>query len=376
MFSITSMIRLMVLMAAGSILLAIGVSRLDPRQPERRSPRAVTAFNLTDYFLDSAGRKSHWLDARAGAMVLPPLPDDAVFEAASCSPWVDAAGHRQAVGRWSERTWSGPSTTCRAFGLARFALDEGRLINQVATDIVPISPPCWFPGTRARVLFPAGDGQLYRFAFESENPGDPVNDGGATADAAPVPVSWACPCPGFGDVSITQVSWPDDPRLGGRLLATLQPRDSPCGPASRIPGSQLWWLRLDHAATRIIAVGPLLANDPGESTATDGDERSPTVAALPDGTLGLAYAHRAKGEAGWTVRLAPLGVDADHNPIPADPTAARTLAAGCFPAPLAFSPDGRWLNAMVGDPGDPNSADRVTRLATLPPAPAPANRPR
>ena len=55
------------------------------------------------------------------------------------------------------------------FGVARFTVPEGRLIDRVKLDHVPIGDPCWVPGVTPRILFSAGDGYLYRYEFEESN---------------------------------------------------------------------------------------------------------------------------------------------------------------------------------------------------------------
>ena len=360
-YSIPSMVRLMVLMAVGSTVLAIAVSRLDPPQPMRRFLRPVADFNINDVYLDDASRKSRWLNAETGALAVVDINSDDVLEAASCSPWVDDSGHRQVVGRWSNRTWQGPDTVCHEFGLTRYSFPDGKMLNQVPTDIVPSSPPCWFPGVQAKVLFVAGDGRLYRFAFESDSPSDPARAGVKPFDAQPEPLTWDCPRPGGGEVFITAITWPEDPRMGGRLVATVQIQEHPVGARTQLSQQQIYWLKLNHAGTRIIDAGPMIKRDVDPIVSNKVDDRSPTVLRLPDGTLGLAYASKAVGGTGWSVRLGTLELDADHRPIPIAWSRTRIIATECLSGPLAFSADGRWLSVLTNEIESP---ERVGRFAT------------
>ncbi len=364
-FSFTAMIRLMGLLAVGSTLLAIGVSRLDPPQPIRRFHRPVTNHNINDYFLQTEDRKSHWIDSTTGGMTDLPVVGDDVFEAASCSPWVDDSGRRQAVGRWANRTFLGPLTISHAFGLARYSFPDGRMLNQIATDVVPTGPPCWFPGTQARVVFAAGDGRLYRFGFEPAVPTGATSESGQAVDPQPSALDWGCPKPGGGEVFIGDLAWPDAPQLGGRLVAALWITDHDMAGKVQFSRTQLWWLKLNHSATEIIAAGPLVNHDVSGPLAKQFDERSPTVSALPDGSLALAYTRHAAGKPGWSAHLAPLTITADHDLVPTLESRTRVAAAHCRSAPVAFSTDGRWLNVLVGET---NSAESSQRVRTLPPA--------
>ena len=115
-----------------------------------------------------ADRTPRWLDAETGTVTTFPIEEGDVLEAASCSPWVDEKGRHQVIGRWSSRTKDGPMSMSTDFGLARYMFPSGQLLDHVSTDIVPVGAPSWFPGTRANILFAAGDGNLYKYAFETE----------------------------------------------------------------------------------------------------------------------------------------------------------------------------------------------------------------
>ena len=361
-FSFASMFRLMVILGVGSTILAVGVSRLDPPQPMRRSLQPITQVNINDFFLQVPDRQPRWLNSESGEVSVTPIVADDILEVASYSPWSDQTGHRQVVGRWSNRTLEGPKTVTHAFGLARYSFPEGRVLNQVTTDIFPVCPPCWFPGTRARVLFAAGDGQLYRFGFESDEPGLTTADKLESLDSKPQVVNWKCPKPGSDNVHICEISWPDDPRMEGRLLASMRICVADSESTRSFSQAQLWWLKLNHSGTEIVDAGPLVNHDVSGSELIDLDERSPTVAGLPDGSLALAYNRELNTESGWATRLAPLRMDGDHRPIATLESETRIVTTQSLPAPLAFSPDGRWLNTLVGDL---ETSGKVVRVPTI-----------
>ena len=97
-FSFSSMIRLVVLLAVGSTILAVAVSRLDPPKPAQRFPRPVTHFDINDFFLNVSDHQSRWLDSETGKMTMLPFLDDDILEAGSSSPWVDESGRHQVLG--------------------------------------------------------------------------------------------------------------------------------------------------------------------------------------------------------------------------------------------------------------------------------------
>ena len=367
LFSLSSLFRLIVFLAATLTIAAVGVSRLDPPPPANRLPRPITTVNINDYLLRVADRQPRWLDSETGEVKVTPIVPDDVLEVASCSPWVDNDGERQMVGRWSSRVARGTQTINNAFGLARYSFPSCQVLDRVASDVVPVSPPCWFPGTAARILFAAGDGLLYHYAFEAERQAGDV--GAASGDTAPIPLTWACPRPGGGEVHVCDVSWPEDPRLGGRLLASMRTTVVGPGTTRSYSRSRLYWLQLDLAGTRIVEVGPLLDHDADRSAGSDCDERSPTVAVLPDGSLGLAFTQLAEGGETWAACLGALRVDGAGRPIPAGSSTARVVAPRSHAAPLAFSADGRYLNVLVGNRDQTESVARIATTGSLAPVP-------
>lgn len=307
------------------------------------------------------------MDVETGTLTPLPVADGDVLEAASCSPFVDERGQRQVVGRWTSRTKDGPLSISHDFGLARYTFPGGEALDRVSTGIVPVGPPCWFPGTRARVLFAACDGALYHLAFEPRPA--PLREAGSGPGGGgrPRPVTWRCPMPGSGAVYMNDLSWPVDPRMGGRVVVGLRVQRSPTvGPRSFAP-TRLWWLALNHAGTEIVDAGPLV-NAEGGGHATEFEERSPTVGTLPDGRMVLAYLRRESASIGWVLRLAPIRIESDGRAPVVLESSGRALADRCQPAHPAPSTDGRWLNVVVGG-GSPEGRIRRIPIADALPAP-------
>ena len=358
-FSFSSLIRLIVVMALGSTMLAVGLSKLDPPKPGWRAPRAARYFNINEYFLNATDRTPRWLDAETGQIRSIPVEDGDVLESASCSPWVDEKGNHQVIGRWSKRTKDGPSSMSIDFGLARYSFPGGQILDYVSTETVPVGVPSWFPGTRARVLFAAGDGNLYHYAFEPEawmKEADPE----AKGDSSPKVVTWKCPKPGIGNVFISDLTWPEDPRMGGCVVVSLREQSPNSQGLRTFTRTGLWWLRLNHAGTEVVEAGRLLTSDSVGSHDVPCDERAPTVGILANGKLVLAYLYQRDKARGWELRVAPIEFEGDHHIPKADDLKSRVVSTECMPSPPTFSSDGRWLNAIV-EIGP--TAGRVTRLS-------------
>jgi hypothetical protein len=218
---------------------------------------------------------------------------------------------------------------------------DARVLDRVAIDFPPGSPPCWFPGHTARVLFGGLDGLLYEFDFEPTAHG-PSGDGDP---GRPRPLAWRCPPPpGRGKPRLSDPFWPADPRFSRTILAVVQaaPIDLK---ASRLHGARIWWLRLSPEGDAIEACGPVLG---------DGDLPEPLEARLPTvvpsrgGGLALAYYVSKSSLGPWDLWLAPLAFDESDRPRVAADAGVR-IADGCRPFPAAASADGRWIAAVQLD---------------------------
>ncbi len=300
-----------------------------------RCPVSYTSIN--SFYLDPCSRGSVWIDRDRGQTIGGSRKGDGdLIEYASFSPWRDETGSCQVVGRWS---WGfqGDSSDS-SYGLARVTYPTGEVLDHVETEVVPVSNPCWYPGTRARVLFAAGDGKLYQCAFEPD--ADPDGPSDATVDR-PREVVWDCPMPCEGGVYLTEPCWPCDPRMRNIVFVGLRRMTRP--PHGRVPSpSQIWWLRLSDDGGSIEEAGQLF-----EGTSDDPDlvERCPVLGRGPSGETVLAYFRRTPGQA---MELHAVDIAMDAQRCAPRPVAGseRKLAENCLASPPDFSSDGRWLSVV------------------------------
>ena len=238
------------------------------------------------------------------------------------------------VAQWVSFEGRGIDALPSGAGIARYSIPDGEVLDRVPLESPPTSPPCWYPGTEARVLYAAGDGWLYHYNFDE--PGDgPGQDGGNRASSAGL----AGPPPGLETVVFFHPTWPTDPRLRGRLIVSLSGLEG-SGKGSRFTPAKLWWLQLDPGGTTVEAAGRLTvpgADDEGL------DERRPEVTTTPDGGLVLSYRACPRGAIGGQPRLATIAFDpATHVPI-ALLTAPDAPAEGGPPIAPRSSADGRQV---------------------------------
>jgi hypothetical protein len=352
--SLTNLIRMMAFAGLALCVVAVGLGHMAGDAPDLRSPRHVERVWVHPFLLGRPDPGPEFLDVGTGRFWRPGLPAGDRLEYGSLAPWRGPRGETQVVGRWASRSGSDARQVVNQFGLGRFSLPDGRALDRVPLSILPVGPPCWFPGTSARVLFAAGDGRIYRFAFEGPEGRDPH----------PQPLSWAEGVFPEGRIILGDPSWPAEPRLGGRALAVVS-RVEDEGGASRFDGPRIWWLRLDPDGARIEAAGPLTGPATSDPESAQVLERHPMVGPAPGGGLVLAYLARRLDRGEWQVRVAPLEADARTGALRADIAAVRVLAEDCLPVPPTFSADGRWIGCVRQPAGSAPTPLRlpVPRLA-------------
>jgi hypothetical protein len=358
--SLMTLVRMIGVLALGWTLVAIGIgasgTRLadsDPvavETPVRESPQvdAVPTNGLT-------GTGLELIDRSTGQRAPIRQPRELRWSLISVSPWRVPGGELEAVGRWIN---PGGADFC---GWGLFRLSDGVLLGQVVTEVLPMGRPCWVPGDERTILFPAGDGRLYRCRLD---PGEEEPAGRRrTTDASgragsPDPLVWATQPPGPGEVFLQDAVWPDAPALRKWVLVALRHQERLHGRFVYGP-SRLWWLELSEDAGAIVAAGRLTATADGNTPSPGIDERFPNVAIDPAGGTRLVYLERSHRDRLWRLRSAPLELDArTARPavvIGADAPAAG-LDAGLQATPLVVSTDGATVYGL----------SRSGRLAALP----------
>jgi hypothetical protein len=329
---------------------AVLVGRSSPPRPARRAPGHSSFVYVSSFLLGLGVEGVQHLDPEAGRIEPLPIPEGEALDYARGSPWRDSRGRWQVAGRgWSRSGPRGKQTT-RGHCLALYEFPGGAVLDRVETQDLPAGPPCWEPGTSARVLFAALDGALYWHEFEGSDPSGAGYRGGISR---PKPLAWACPQPGSGGVLLADPAWPPDSRLGPRLFVSLVDLERVGG-----PWWQLWWLRLDRARMAIVAAGPLLRPGPTTPAPEPWDDRFPTLLSGPGGGLAVAYLASRPGVHLSQLRIAPLVIDPATGE-PSAPERGPVLAGDCVGTALAPSADGRSICCVVQPEG---SGPKVLRL--------------
>jgi hypothetical protein len=339
-FSLLSLIRVLALLVLGLSAAAIGLSRLAPPPKPWRMPCTVANVNVNTFLLNRGPRDSLWLARDEGRTTTLPVPSGDILEYASCSPWRDERGRSQVVGRWScdPLEMHGENE----FGLARLSFPDGEVIDRISTSVVPVSAPCWYPGTGTRVFFAAGDGRLYQYEFESV--AGTTSGPGVAREDRPTPIVWDCKAPGTGDLYLSDPYLSTDTRLSRIVLVALRLIEPNTG-RQRFTRSQIWWLRLSEDGHSVKEAGRLVEPTPGVA---DVEERCPSIGKTADGRLSLAYLRKV-GMGPWELRVAPVALDSARARPLIVTTLGSMIAEACLPFSPTISSDGRYITYIQGD---------------------------
>jgi len=315
-------------------------------------PSLLDAIALGKAFRSESGITS-LIDRRTGNQRPFEPPPELSWDLVSVSPWCDEDGKPEAVARWASRLTDGRDEPFCGLGLLK--LPEATVVARVATDVLPTGRACFVPGQAGEILFPAGDGQLYRCTVSGNAPGEEgareakALAGGSDGPPALRPLAWNCPVPASGNVLLTDPAWSSEPRLRHLVLVGLSSRKTR-GRKPFFETPKLWWLELDDQGDTIRRAGRLTHAACAESAIDMTAERFPTVVVGRDGRLGLVYLIQRDRTSRIELRWARLEVDAKTGVPSLSPSENldHPLAQGIRLAPLVVSTDGRSVFAANG----------------------------
>ena len=304
LMNLMNMVRLFGLVLIGWTFLALGVglcrSNLRPArethfflpQPSLHEAVGVSRSQL------ACVEEYRLVDRSTGKAQPLPLPRDAAWGFVTVSPWRDQDGNLEAVGRWSR---PGVLDDQSFYGLGLFRVSDATIVRSIDLDVLPTGRPCWVPGRPGDLVFPAGDGQLYRCRLthdgnmkaNAQTSVDDENHPGSSRSVAPGAVTWRCAVPGSGRVFIADPVWPADKPLGPFVFVSLTPQTNAGGRPRNEP-SQIWWLEMSEFGDEILSAGRFTVPAPASAQGRPLVERLPSVSVSPSGRLTLAYLTRAR----------------------------------------------------------------------------------
>ena len=356
--NLMNMVRLCGLVAIGWILMALGLGVLGIKGPEP----AATNFFLPEPSLHQAlavcrsslsGPEEYRLvDRSTGSTRLLSLPEDENWACLSVSPWLNQEGNLEAVGRWTRRNPTADQAFC---GLGLLRLGDTTVVDRIDLDVLPTGRPCWVPDRPGDLLFPAGDGLLYRCRLAGGQDARRENGKGQQGVAhfgkstGPRPVTWRCAVPGSGGTFLCDPVWSSAKELRRFVFVSLSLQSRVDSRRVYEP-ARIWWLEMNEHADEILGAGRLTGPELRRALSRSMDERMPTVSVDPGGKLTLAYLTRSQGSNAWRLSLAALALD----PRTGSPLIAGGPVEAASDLQLiapTFSSDGQVVFASATDGG-------------------------
>jgi hypothetical protein len=353
------LIRLLVCLAVAWTIAAIGYNSIRLKSAAVPAPAffvpkpsLLDAIALREADRSEIGRTS-LIDRKTGIQHPVELPRELSWDLLSVSPWCDQEGRPEAVGRWASRATNGRNQPFCGLGLLK--LPEATVVARIATDVLPTGRACFVPGRAGEILFPAGDGQLYRCTVGGSAPGEEDADeaeslaGDSVGSAAIRPLAWDCRVPASGNVLLSDPAWPSEPRLRHLVLVGLSAQKLR-GRKPFFEPPKLWWLEIDDVGDTIRRAGQLTQPAGAESKIDMSSERFPTVVVGRDGKLSLVYLIQRPGTSRIELCWARLEVDATTGVPSLSPreNLHHAIARGLRLAPPVVSADGRTVFAANG----------------------------
>jgi hypothetical protein len=242
-----------------------------------------------------------------------PLPSEDIWALLTVSPWRDRDGNLEVVGRWARHL--DPPGERPFSGLGRFRLPDATVISRIPIDIIPTGRPCVLPGRAGEILFPSGDGQLYRCNISEDttsesrtNSGENENEAEDSVPGSLRRVKWRCARPSAGQIYISEPHLSAVPRLRNYVFVSLSAQKQLDKKVQQeLP--KLWWLRMNDRFDVIEAAGPLTGEFANHNQRDPIAERFPTIAPGSEHRLSMIYITRKPPERGWRLQFSMVELD-------------------------------------------------------------------
>jgi hypothetical protein len=353
--NLMTLVRLLVFVVVGWTVVALGAGVLgvganDHATPTFYVPDPSLVDAVTLGRLDRPSGAQHRLIDRTTGHVEPLLlPAEKTWSLLSVSPWRDQHGLSEAVGRWVSLV-DGEEAFC---GLGLLKLPGGTLANCLTLEILPTGKPCWVPGQAGEILFPAGDGQLFRcnIACDGKNDRKSPLQGTSHGDrdnvVVPRAVTWHNKPPGLGSVYLCDPTWSAEPALRNFVFVALSEQECVAGTRTH-SAFKLWWLVMNDEGDTIVSAGRLTRPGQDEKKNDKLSERMPTVVVGSRGQFGLVYLAREPDAVSWQLRTVKLEIDHAGRSVGIQPEreADTVVNDGLALSALVVSADAKSVHAI------------------------------
>lgn len=352
-------IRFLTLAFLSTTLLAAAVGRLSPNPYADLVVDHGQPWTVAQHVIDPGKRGNLILEPGRDNRVVPDFGAGVAVDLLSVSPFADAFGRREMIGRSRHVEGSGITSIAVRVEMSRYSYPDATLIESRETEWMPTSVPTWDVRVDRglKTIFSTGAGFLVRL--------DWTDDRGHAIPHRGERIAWSAGPP-FGEATfIGDPVWVTDPRYPDRLIVNFWGRDE------RTQGHHagLAWIELNRQRTAIVDFGILLRHEMGPKRNAM-TLRAPSMRLDSQGRLHMLWLERAECDREWSLHKAELIEEPREAGAGAGWRLAGDvrLATNCMPVPACLDESlryayfvvprsescydgGTWRKARVGEPG-------------------------
>lgn len=220
----------------------------------------------------------------------PEFGDGEAVDLVSVSPFANASGNREMVGRKRSIRGEGCESMAVKIEMARYRFPDGKLLDSRAAEWMPSAQPVWDVrlDRGLRTIYSTGAGFLVRLDWTDER--------GLKASHKGEQITWNVEAPLGEATSIGEPVWVTDPRYPDRLIVNFWGYVEEA--AEYHVG--LAWIELNRERTQIVDCGVLVDRNLGARKNLI-SIRSPSVRMDDHGVTHVLWMERHDGVTPWTL---------------------------------------------------------------------------
>jgi hypothetical protein len=302
-FSLYSLVRLTAIVVLAATSMGVAVRRLTENPLAGLVVDHAQPWTVAQHVIDPERGRNLILETGSDRPVSIDFGPDTSIDLLSVSPFVDAQGMRQIVGRRQVVRGDGAAMTPMQIEMTRLRFPDGAVLDAREADWIPNCMPAWDVRLERglKTVFATGGGFLVRM--------DWTDDQGLSASHRGEKIEWAVRPPLGEQTSIGEPVWMTDPRFPDRLIVTFWGQDERSGDY-RVG---LAWIELNVDRTAIVGSGELTSVNLGRNRNAV-SVRSPSLQTDSDGVTHLLWMKRVEGSNPWTLLKSNLLVQAGGEP--------------------------------------------------------------
>ncbi len=337
-FSIYTSIRVLTLcfLILSAVSVAVGrmsTNPVDALRVDHRQP-----WTVAQHVIDPVHKRNLILQTGTDRRIEPEFGAGESVDLLAVSPFADATGQREMVGRMRSVRGEGSESVPVRIAMGRFRFPDGKRIESRVTDWMPNSQPAWDVRLEQglRTVFSTGAGFLVRLDWTDER--------GLSVSHKGERIEWGVEPPLGESTSIGEPVWVPDPQFQDRLIVNFWGQDE----RTHEHHVGMAWIELNRSRTQIVACGVLASRNLGYRKNAI-SIRSPSVRLDDRGGLQVMWMERRDGVKPWTLYRSELERRDGSTANGRDWALGQSheVASNCLPVPAYLDRNSRYAYFVV-----------------------------